>query len=79
MSLRLLLSQPLQFRNVLARVAAHVANPHRQPVPHADNAKLRDRVLLEELGHELGCIPYCKQVSVGAEVLFGHSGREVDD
>ena len=70
MSLWFLLPQTLQLRNMLARVPTHITDPDRQPIPHTDNPKLRDWVLLEELSHELRCIPDREQISRRPEVFL---------
>lgn len=35
-------------------VSAHIGNAHGESVTHADYAKLRDGILLEEFGDEVG-------------------------
>lgn len=79
MSFRFLLPQTLQLRNMLARITAHITDAHRQAIPHPNDAKLRDGVLLEELRYELRGIPDCEQISIGPQVFLGHGRGEVDD
>jgi len=77
--LRLLLAELLEPLEVLAGVPADVADAHRDAVAHADDAQLRDGVLLKVLGDEFRGVAEREEVARGTEVLLRHGEGEVED
>lgn len=63
---------------MVIRISTHVANSDRQPVSHANDAKLGYGILLKELCDEFYGISYREKVPRGTEVFLGHCYREVD-
>ena len=64
---------------MIARIATHVADSHRDPVAHADDAELGDGVLFEKLRDKLPHISESERVAGGPKIFLRHGGREVDD
>lgn len=78
-SLWFLISEGLEFTNVVVWVARHIADADRKAVAHADNTKLGNGVLLEELDDEFLAVAEGEEVARWAEIFFGHGRGEVDD
>lgn len=79
MTLRFFFPERQYGPDVVVRIPAHVADPDRKPVSHADDAQLRDRVLFEKLRDKLLRVAECEEVSRRTEVLLRHGGGEVQD
>ena len=53
-------------------IAAHIADSNRDAVSRTNNTQLRDRILLEKLVYELGCVRESEEVSSGSEIFLVH-------
>lgn len=78
-ALGVLRPEELELLDVLRGVAAHVADADGDAVAHADDAELRDGVLLEVFGDEFAGVAEREEVSCGTEVFLDHGEGEVED
>lgn len=62
---------------MLCRIAAHVADPDRNALPHRYYSQLRDGVLLEVLAHKVHGVVHRQRVPVGQEIFLRHCKRHV--
>jgi hypothetical protein len=75
--LRLLVLEHLEFFNVLGRVAAHIADPYRNSIPHTDDTKLRYWVLFEVFCDEFTSKTYTEEISCRPQIFLDHGKGEV--
>lgn len=62
-----------------AGVAGHVADGNGDAIVHADNAKLRDRVLFKELMDECRDVLEGYNETIWPHVFLGHRDRHVEN
>lgn len=78
-ALSLVVPDLLDVLDMVGGVSTHVTDANRDPIAHAEDTQVRDRVLLEELGDELRGIATGEDVSCRSEVFLHHGKREIQD